>query len=162
MKSSNKYVLSRIKPEIEKIIKKQGLELFDIVLRSEKGERVLRISVDNEKGAGIDDCSKASKAISDFLDSDENLVPFTNYSLEVSTPGLERPLRSENDYVRFAGNKCKIITIEKDSTGRVSYTGKIDSVKNGVVSLNVEKENKTFQIAISNISKANLMVEFEG
>jgi ribosome maturation factor RimP len=160
MKPSAKVIVGKIKPEIEKILAQKGIELFDITLLSERSGMTLRIYIDTEKGAGIDDCTEASRAVSAYLDSDENIVPLDKYSLEVSTPGLERPLRTEGDFVRFTGKKCKILTREKDASGRKSYTGVIDSASEGVVRLNVEKESQIFDIPIENISKASLVVEF--
>lgn len=156
----NKTVIEKIRPQIESILGKKGYELFDITLRSESTGKILRITIDSKKGTGIEDCSEASRLVSAFLDADDSLIPFDNYSLEVSTPGLTRPLRSEHDFDMFKGRKCKITTKTKDESGRASYTGIIRSVKDGAVELFVEKENKTFCITIENISKANLEVEF--
>ena len=107
MNNSNKFIINKIKPEIKKLLAENGMELFDMTLRSERSGKILRITVDKQEGAGIEDCTEASKAISAYLDSDESMIPFDKYQLEVSTPGLERPLRSENDFVRFIGKKCK-------------------------------------------------------
>jgi ribosome maturation factor RimP len=157
---ANKAVVEKLKPNIENILEEIGLELFEITFRSERGGKVLRITVDSEKGAGIEDCTNASKAISGYLDEMESLIPADSYQLEVSTPGLERPLRNENDFKRFIGRKCKIKTSTKDESGRQNYTGRIESVEEGVVNIHVEKESKIFKISIENISKANLEVEF--
>jgi len=157
---TNKYILERLKPEFEKLITAADLELFDVVLRSEQGGKILRVTIDSEEGAGIEDCTNVSRIISEYLDSDENLVPFGRYNLEVSTPGMERPLRCAKDFERFKGKKCKIVTIEKDSSGRANYTGRIEGVSDSAVELFVEKENSTFNIGLDNISKANLVVEF--
>lgn len=161
MKNSNKFIVNKIKPEINKILAEKGMELFDITLRSERSGKILRITVDKETGAGIEDCTEASRAISAYLDSDESTIPFDKYQLEVSTPGLERPLRSEKDFVRFIGKKCKIVTKEKDETGRKNYTGNIDSCAEGKVTLYVEKESTSFGIALDNVAKANLVIEFD-
>lgn len=160
-KNSNKYITDKIKPEIVRVLEENGLELFDMTLRSERSGMVMRITIDKEEGPGIQDCTDASKAISAYLDSDENIVPFDKYNLEVSTPGLERPLRSEKDFSRFTGKKCKIVTKSKDESGRQNYTGKIDSVEEGKITLYVEKESKSFALDIEDISKANLVVEFQ-
>jgi len=160
MKSSNKYISNRIKPEIEKLLISTNLELFDVTMKSEKGLKILRVSIDTEEGAKIEDCTEATEIISKFLDENEDIITF-RYTLEVSTPGLERPLRNEKDFLRFMGKKCKIMTIDKDESGRQSYTGKIDKVEDGMIDLYVEKENKSFNISIENMSKANLVVEFD-
>jgi len=160
MKNSNKFIIKKIKPQIEQVLLEQKLELFDITLRSERSGKTLRITIDSEKGAGIDDCTTASHAISALLDSDESVIPFDRYNLEVSTPGLERPLRGEKDFVRFTGKRCKIVTKDKDESGRKNYTGEITDVSDTAVTLYVEKESASFNILLSNISKANLVVEF--
>jgi len=161
MNNSNKFIINKIKPEIKKLLAENGMELFDMTLRSERSGKILRITVDKQEGAGIEDCTEASKAISAYLDSDENMIPFDKYQLEVSTPGLERPLRSENDFVRFIGKKCKIVTVDKDASGRKNYTGNIASCGEGKVTLYVEKESTSFDIALDNVAKANLVIEFE-
>ncbi|PLX69713.1 MAG: ribosome maturation factor [Denitrovibrio sp.] len=160
MKSSNRYIANRLKPEIEKLLAGTELELFDVVMKSEKGMKILRVSVDTEAGAGIEDVTEATTIISDFLDENDDIIKF-RYDLEVSTPGLERPLRNEKDFKRFMGKKCKIMTVDKDASGRQSYTGKIDKVEDNSVTLFVEKENAYFNISIENISKANLVIEFD-
>jgi len=157
---ANKAVVNKLKPRVEELLSELGLELFDITFRSERGGKVLRITVDSDEVAGIEDCTNASKAISSYLDEMEDFIPADSYQLEVSTPGMERPLRNEKDFTRFSGKKCKIKTVDKDESGRQNYTGKIESVEDGCVNLYVEKESKLFKINIENISKANLEVEF--
>lgn len=160
MRNTNKFVIDKIKPQIKKALQEKGLELFDVTLRSERGGVILRITIDTEKGAGIDDCTEASRAVSAYLDSDESIIPFDKYNLEVSTPGLERPLRTEADFKRFIGRKCKIVTKDKDEAGRKNYTGVISKAEGGTVTLEVEKESQTFEISIVNVSKANIVAEF--
>jgi len=161
MKKSNKFIIEKIKPYISETLAEKGLELFDMTLRSERGGTILRITIDKDTGAGIEDCTVASRAVSAYLDSDESVIPFDKYNLEVSTPGLESPLRSENDFVRFIGKKCKIVTVDKDASGRKNYTGNIASCGEGKVTLYVEKESTSFDIALDNVAKANLVIEFE-
>jgi len=161
MRNDNRSIINKIKPQIEKVLAEKELVLFSIALLKERSGKILRIMVDKETGPGIEDCTEASRAVSEFLDSDENIIPFDKYQLEVSTPGLERPLRFEKDFVRFLEKKCKIMTKEKDETGRKSYTGEIASVEDGKVTLYVAKESTSFVIDIKNISKANLVVEFD-
>jgi len=156
----SKIILDKIRPQVESIVQGKNCELFDITLRSEPGGKVLRITIDNDSGTGIEDCSEISKLISAYLDTDTSLIPYENYMLEVSTPGLLRPLRTETEFKRFSGRKCKVVTKTKDESGRSNYTGVIRNAENGVVDLFVEKENKTFKLNIENISKANLEIEF--
>jgi ribosome maturation factor RimP len=156
----SKIILDKIRPQVESIAKSKECELFDMTLRSEPGGKILRITIDNDNGTGIEDCSEISRLISAYLDTDESLIPYASYMLEVSTPGLMRPLRTEAEFKRFIGRKCKVVTSVKDESGRSNYTGVIKNAANGVVDLFVEKENKTFKLNIENISKANLEIEF--
>ncbi|MCD8493330.1 MAG: ribosome maturation factor RimP [Geovibrio sp.] len=155
-----KDISSKVRNALVPIVKEIGVDIFDVTFRREKTGRTLRIVIDREDCLpGLDECAEISRRISKWLD-EADFIPYDGYSLEVSTPGLERPLRSEKDFLKFSGKICKVTAKEKDDTGRKSYTGTITGVENGVVKLFVEKENKEFCIKLDNIAKAVLQLDF--
>jgi len=146
-----------------------GLELFDVQLRREPIGMVLRVVIDRpdpgrvealEESVGIEDCQRVSQDLSALLDvEDEFGEPGLSdkYTLEVSSPGLDRPLRHEADYRRFAGRLAKIVTtepIERQS----AFAGRIAAVDNGAVLL--EEGRKTHRVPLGKIKRAHLDVEF--
>lgn len=155
-----KDVLSKIRKALVPIASTVGVDIFDVTFRREKTGRTLRIVIDGEDALpGLDECADVSRRISEWLD-ETDMIPYDSYNLEVSTPGLERPLRSEKDFLKFIGKNCKITTNIKDETGRKSYTGKILGVENSCVKLFIENENKEFCIKLEIIAKAILQLDF--
>ncbi|QAR33079.1 ribosome maturation factor RimP [Geovibrio thiophilus] len=155
-----KDISSKVRNALGPIVKEIGVDIFDVTFRREKTGRTLRIVIDREESLpGLEECAEVSRRISKWLD-EADLIPYDGYSLEVSTPGLERPLRSEKDFLKFSGKICKVTAKEKDDTGRKSYTGAILGVENGSLKLFVEKENKEFCIKLDNIAKAVLQLDF--
>lgn len=104
--SMSDFVTERIRDFVESLLPSMGLELVEIQYRQENQGWVLRLFIDGPEGVTIDHCTKVSREMSDFLDV-EDLINHA-YSLEVSSPGLERPLRNKADFQRFAGKKARI------------------------------------------------------
>ena len=103
-----------------------GLEIFDVQFRREAGGMVLRVQIDRpgpaataEESVSVEDCANVSRDLSAILDV-EDIVP-TAYTLEVSSPGLDRPLRSMDDYRRFAGRRAKLVTREPVDGGNEHF-----------------------------------------
>ena len=95
-----------------------GLDIFEVELRREGGQQVLRVVLDRpgpnrtaEESVSLEDCARVSEELSAILDV-EDVVPADRYTLEVSSPGLDRPLRHAEDYRRFAGRRAKIVLSE--------------------------------------------------
>ena len=102
----NNPVVEKIRAYADELLPSMGLELFDIQFRREGHGWVLRLFIDREEGVSLEDCSLVSREISDYLDVED--VIEQSYFLEVSSPGLERPLRSLEDFKRFCGQKARI------------------------------------------------------
>jgi ribosome maturation factor RimP len=153
-----------------------GYELVDVEWRHEAGRWVLRVFIDVDSPdpatpegrarVSHDDCARASHALSAELDvADLIHVPFT---LEVSSPGLNRPLRRENDFRRFLGQRAKIHTRNPIGAtenppaspvgGRRNFAGTLVGAEGGIVRISVE--GQIFDIAVDNVDKANLVFEF--
>ena len=147
-------LLERIREMAEPIVSGMGLELVDVEYRFESGRWVLRLYIDKEGGVTLDDCTRVSRELGVVLDV-EDPIPHS-YNLEVSSPGLDRPLRRVSDFLRFKGRKVRVRCIEPVG-GRSNFTGTIeDVVDEGVVIRGGGGEEWT--ISISNIERAKLVI----
>ena len=131
----------------------QGVELFDIDLFG-KGKLLLRVSIDKEGGVTLDDCEHFSKALSAVLDVED---PFPGpYTLEVSSPGIDRPLKSLQDFEKNNGKLARVITVEKIDNQNF-FVGRISGTSEN--SVNIMVNNREIAIPFDNISKAKLEIE---
>ncbi len=131
---------------------------FEIVLVEIKGagsHSVVRVLIDQPGGITLNDCERFSRHFGVVLDV-EDLIP-SSYVLEVSSPGLDRPLIKETDYRRFAGKTAKVRT-RLAIEGQRSHKGKILGATEGRLSLETSP-GKQVEIAIADIEKANLVIE---
>jgi len=140
-----------------------GLEIFDVQFRREAPGMVLRVQLDRpgpaataEDSVSVEDCAKVSRDLSAILDIDD-IVPIA-YTLEVSSPGLDRPLRQPDDYRRFAGRRAKIVMRERVD-GQGFFRGRLGGVDGTDVLIDAE-DGKTHRVPIGVITRANLEVEF--
>ena len=142
------------------ILESMALELVDIEFGRVGRDAVLRIFIDKEGGVMLDDCAEFSRELSLILDVEDFIA--CNYSLEVSSPGLDRPLKKQADYDRFVGRLVKIRTYQPfmDDSGnkRKTFLGTLDGLVDGVVRITL-KEGQTASIPLDRVAKANL--EFE-
>ncbi|MBI5344960.1 MAG: ribosome maturation factor RimP [Deltaproteobacteria bacterium] len=133
----------------------KGIELVDVEYAVETGVRVLRIYIDKPGGVTLNDCAEVSRELGTALDV-ENLLT-ERYSLEVSSPGLDRKLTKEKDFVKYAGRNVKIVT-KAAVDGRKNFKASIAGAEGGVVTVK-DPEGKVWTIALSNIASARLIVE---
>ncbi len=117
------------------IIRENGFELVDMEYVKEGRDWYLRAYIDKEGGITIDDCEKVSRAFSDVLD--ENDFIDGSYILEVSSPGIGRPLRKERDYERNTGREIEIRTYQ-NVDGKKEFTGTLISYDNDMVTIRME------------------------
>ncbi|HRU39852.1 MAG TPA: ribosome maturation factor RimP, partial [Candidatus Goldiibacteriota bacterium] len=116
------------------------------------GGSIIRIYIDKINGRiNLDECAEASRMISAALDASGSMNP--DYTLEVSSPGINRPLKKPEDFIRFSGKKAKIVTKEKIGEGRV-FTGVIECFTENRVLL--KTQNGIIQVPFDNIKKANI------
>jgi ribosome maturation factor RimP len=145
---------ARIVGLAEQVAARMGME---VVLAEVKGggRAVIRVFIDQPGGISLEDCERYSRRLSVALDV-EDWIPFS-YVLEVSSPGLDRPLRKEGDFQRFAGKSARIRT-RVPFDGQKNFKGKIVSVDAGRLKLELEAERR-IEIALEDIEKANLVAE---
>lgn len=154
-------VVDRVSLLAENLLTPQGMELVDIEYKREGRHMVLRLFVDRAGGITLDDCALVSRELSEILDVEDFISEI--YTLEVSSPGLNRPLKKESDYERYQGRLVKVKTYElvADEAGnmRKTFLGDLGGLVDGVVILNL-REGQIARIPFDKIAKANLEFEF--
>lgn len=148
-------VEEKIKAIAEPLAATLGMEIVDVQYLSEHGRRILRVYIDKTNGITVDDCADMSKALSDALDA-EDPIP-DSYNLEVSSPGLDRPLVKEKDFLRFVGRKANIRT-KSPVDGRKNFKATLNGFEDGSVIV-VDSEGKLWRIPLSIIDRARLEIE---
>ncbi|BAS27533.1 ribosome maturation factor RimP [Limnochorda pilosa] len=131
-----------------------GVELVDVTYLSENGRWILRISIDREGGVTLDDCQRVSQALGDELDRVDPIPG--SYSLEVSSPGLERPLRRPAEFQRFKGRLVWVRSYGPIQGSR-SWEGRLLGVDDGQVVL--ETATGEVRIPLDRVAKAHLVAE---
>jgi ribosome maturation factor RimP len=143
----------------------QGVDLVDVRHQREPEGTVLRVLIElpgAEKaapgvGVTLEDCRRVSRALSDVLDADESLIP-GEYRLEVSSPGIERPLVKPVDYERYAGREAKL-AVKTPQNGRKSFSGTLVGLRGAEVLLHDEK-GEELALPLAEIAKAHLVHRF--
>jgi ribosome maturation factor RimP len=156
-------IVEQVKAAVTPIAEGYGLELFDVQFRREAYGMVLRVQIDRpgskalpEDGVTVEDCSHVSRDLSALLDV-EDFIP-GNYTLEVSSPGLDRPLRGQSDFERFAGRLAKLVSREAVD-GQTFFRGRLGGVESEMVLIEVEG-GREHRVPLALVSRANLEVEF--
>lgn len=139
---------------IEPAVQALKYELVDVELVGGGAQAVLRIYIDSPEGINVDDCAKVSRQVSALLDV-EDPIP-GHYTLEVSSPGLDRPLVTHADFVRFTGALIKA-KVTQPILGRRNFTGRLVEVDGDRIV--VEVDNESYDLTLSNIEKARLVPE---
>lgn len=145
-------VIEQIKSIAIPLVTELGLELVDVEFRREAGGWILRLYIDKPDGVTLDDCQRVSEELGDLLDV-ENLIHHP-YNLEVSSPGLNRPLCREADFLRFTGQRVRVTTSQAVE-GQRRFLGVLRGCEDGRVVL--EREDGTVvSLPYTLISKARL------
>jgi ribosome maturation factor RimP len=139
----------------EPLLASVGMEPVQVECLRMKTRWVVRVFMDREGGVTLDDCAEISNQLGDLLDIHD--VPPGPYTLEVSSPGLDRPLRHEADYRRFAGRLAKIVVSEAVG-GQKAFAGRIQTIEDGAVLL--VEGRRTHRIPLALVTRARLEVEF--
>jgi len=157
-------ITERVEALVEPILNELGFELVAVEYQREEHGWVLRFLLDKDGGINLDECAVVSREISSILDVED--VIGTAYALEVSSPGVERPLKKIKDFERFVGQLAKIktvVAIDPDGSGRKrkTFVGTLDGFHAGQVLMTL-KEKSAIQVKIDldQIDRANLEFEF--
>ncbi len=155
--------LERVRELAERVAAAYGLDIFDVELKRESGQQVLRVFVDKpgpaatpEESVSIEDCAHVAQDLGTLLDVEE-VMP-GEYTFEVSSPGLDRPLRGADDYRRFAGRWAKIVTSQPVER-QTAFTGRVKGVEGDDVLFESEGR-KLMKLPLRLIARARLEVEF--
>ena len=141
----------RLENLVEPAVSGMGYELVDV--QASNGGRHLRLFIDKPGGVTLEDCAAISRHLTRVL-----AVEGIDYErLEVSSPGLDRPLRKEADFARFAGRKAEIRMRTPDATGRRKFAGVLRGMEAGQVSM--ELEGQTVRLALDDVDRARLIAE---
>jgi len=147
--------LEEIRQVAEPVIQSLGMELVDVEYQREAPGWVLRLYLDREGGVTIDDCAEVSREVGTILEV-RDLIP-NPYVLEVSSPGLTRPLKKLEDFQKYRNSLVKIKTFAPVE-GRRNFKGRLLGVEGELVQ--VEVDGRSYGIPQKSIAKANLEIEF--
>ena len=159
--------VDKIRTIAERISAQHGVELVDAELRGGGKARMLRVTIDKPEGVTHEDCANVSRELSTVLDV-EDAVPGGAYTLEVSSPGLDRKLVRPQDYTRFVGSRLKLTTREPVNGNR-HFDGRLEKFSDGRLTLETIAGKKPkpghahpgqkVEIELGNVEKANLVPE---
>lgn len=154
--------LEKIREITERVAQDSGLEVVEVDLRGGGKARMLRITIDKPSGVTHEDCANLSREVGTILDV-EDVVPGAGYTLEVSSPGLDRKLINAADYQRFAGSLIRL-TAREPLDGQKAFEGRLEGLDAGRITLEIPAKKKVparkIEIELANIEKANLVPEF--
>jgi len=150
-------VNEKIKNLIGPVLKEAGVELIEFVCRREGRRMVLRLLVDKPAGISLDDCSALNKVVGSLLD--ENELIEGRYFLEVCSPGLDRPLRTKEDFQRHAGELVNMIAVGPLDKNE-SFTGRIKNASESKVDIEV-RNDVVKEVSLEKIIKAKLEIKFK-
>jgi len=157
--------LERVEEVVLPILQDVAMELVDLEYKREGRDWVLRLFIDKEGGVTLDDCVEVSREVGAILEV-EDFIEHA-YRLEVSSPGLDRPLKKADDFRRFVGERVKIKTfarLDPDGRGheRKTFAGTLTRFEDGRVTiLQLDKKGGEITVALEDIAKANLDPEFD-
>jgi ribosome maturation factor RimP len=140
---------------VERLVTSEGYELVHMELKQGASRQVFRIFIDRQGGINLDDCQKISQQVSTLLDVEDPLA--SPYTLEVSSPGLDRGLYREADYQRFAGRKIRLV-LRQPYQGQRKFRVSLVGVDNGLVHV-LEPVRGALSFPVEAIEKANLEIE---
>ena len=156
-------IVEQVKAAAARVAESYGLELFDVQFRREAYGMVLRVQIDRpgpaaaaEDCVSVEDCSHVSRDLSALFDV-EDFIPVA-YTLEVSSPGLDRPLRGLADFERFAGRRAKVVAGEAVD-GQTFFRGRLAGVEGDVVLIDADG-GRQYRVPFGLVSRANLEVDF--
>jgi len=149
-------VASKIEEIARRVAESEGMEVVEVEVKGGGAHRLVRISIDKPAGITHGDCELVSQQVGTILDV-EDVVPGGRYTLEVSSPGVERKLLTDKDFSRFQGKKA-VLTLREPLDGRKTWEGTLAGVVDGRVRL--ETTGRQLDLPLTGIAKAHLKFEW--
>ena len=146
---------ARLYELIEPAVTSLGFELIGVHWRCGRSRSLMRIYIDHDEGVTVDDCAEVSHRVNGVLDVEDPVSG--KYDLEVSSPGVDRPLFLERDFARFAGASLKV-TLRRAVAGRRRFTGTLRGCEEGVVL--VDEHGIEHRFAVAEIDSARLVSQW--
>jgi len=153
----NEDIAARVAQVARRVAESEGLEVIEVQLLGGGRKRMLRITIDKPAGVSHADCELISQQVGTILDV-EDLMPGGSYTLEVSSPGLERKLRGSADFQRFLGRKAKVV-LREPVEDRRTWEGILAGFAGDVVTLE-PSPGKTVRFTVGQVEKANLKFDW--
>ena len=154
--SETKKIINEVSPLAEGLLHESGMEMVDLEFQFESGRWTLRIFIDKEGGVTVDDCANVNKELGDLIEA-KNIIDYP-YVLEISSPGLNRPLKKEGDFIRSIGKMVRL-RLSRPINKRRKFTGRLTNVREGMISLLVD-DGSLVELPLKEIDKARLKYEF--
>jgi ribosome maturation factor RimP len=153
----NEAIVDRVTQIARRVAQSEGLEIVEVQLLGGGSKRMLRITIDKPAGVSHADCELISQQVGTILDV-EDVVPGSRYTLEVSSPGVERKLRGPADYERFLGRKAKVV-LREPVEDRRHWEGILAGFAGDVVTLE-PSPGRTVRFTVQQVEKANLKFDW--
>ncbi len=150
-------ILDKVREIAERVGADTGLEVVDVQLLGGGNNRVLRIFIDKPEGVTHADCERISQHVGTILDV-EDVIPGGRYTLEVSSPGVERKLSRPNEFERFIGQKVKVV-LRQPVENQKLWVGALKNFAEGIVTLE-PSPGKSVQFPLELVERANLKFEW--
>ncbi len=152
---TGKEICEKVYEMTEPIANKNGVEIEDIEFVKEGPNHYLRVFIDKEEGVNINDCENVSRALDQLLDEDDFIS--VQYILEVSSPGIDKVLKKEKDFVKYAGRDVDI-KLYKAIDKQKEFTGELVSLVDDILTILIDEEEKTFDYSL--VSQVRLSIDF--
>jgi ribosome maturation factor RimP len=149
--------VEKIREIAERVAGREGMEIVDVQLLGGGASRVLRIVIDKPQGVSHADCEFISQNVGTILDV-EDAVPGGSYTLEVSSPGVERRLSRPQEFERFSGRKIKVV-LRQAVEGQRHWAGLLKGIAEGTITLE-PSPGKSLRFPLDQVEKANLKFEW--
>ncbi len=153
--SETKKIINGVSPLVEGFLHESGMEMVDLEFRFESGRWTLRIFIDKEGGVTVDDCANVNKELGYLIEA-KNIIDY-HYVFEVSSPGLNRPLKKEKDFIRSIGKMIKL-ELARPVNKRSKFTGRLTNVREGMISL-LMGDGSLVELPLREIDKARVKYE---
>jgi ribosome maturation factor RimP len=152
---AGKSIVTKVDPLIRPVVTDLGYELFDLLFLKEGSNWFLRIVIDKPEGIAIDDCEKVSRTVEKILDENDPIEQ--SYTLEVSSPGIDRPLKKDSDFEKYKGSNVDV-KLYKPLGNQKKYTGKLEGLHDGNVVI-VDDSGELIHFPKTSVALCRLAVE---